>query len=102
MIIKLIRTYFKKMKRGMNRMSDIIIKLGNTIINTSTEELKEVSETPDGVVFNLKGGLDILFSNQSMPSSTKQIIKNTADKMYGKKIIFELDNLRRPAMIIGD
>jgi len=83
-------------------MAEIIIKLGNTTINTITEELKEVSETPDGVVFNLKGGLDILFSDQNMVSSTKQIIKNTADKMYGKKIIFQLDNFRRPAMIIGD
>ena len=83
-------------------MTEIIIKSGNTSINTSTEELKEVSETPDGVVFNLKGGLDILYSNQNMPSSIKQIIKHTADKMCGKKIIFELDNLRRPAMIIGD
>lgn len=83
-------------------MAEIIIKSGNTIINTFTEELKEVSETPDGVVFNLKGGLDVLYSSQYMPSSTKQIIKNTADKMYGKKIIFELDNLCRPAMIIGD
>lgn len=80
-------------------MADIEIKVGRTIVNTSTEELIEVNETPDGVVFGFKGGLSVLFTDPYMPSSAKQIVKNTADHMQGNKLIFELDNPKRPAMI---
>ena len=83
-------------------MTEIIIKVGNTKISTTSEELKDINETPDGVNFNLKGGLSLFYVNLNMPSSTKQIIKNTADLMRGKKIIFQLDNPTRPAMVIGE
>jgi len=80
-------------------MAEIEIKVGGTIIKTSSEEMIEVNETPDGVVFALKGGLSVMFTDVNMPSSTKQIVKNTADHMKGKKIIFQLDNPQRPAMV---
>lgn len=82
-------------------MSEIIIKVGNTNITSSTEELVEVNETADGVIFVLKGGLSIVFMDPYMPSSAKQIIKNTADRMKGKKLIFEPANPKRPAMVDG-
>jgi len=34
-----------------------------------------------------------------MPSSTKQIIKNTADNFPGLDLIFELDNQKTPARV---
>lgn len=80
-------------------MAEIIIKVGNTTVTTTSEELIEVNETPDGVVFGLKGGLSVMFTDPYMPSSAKQIVKNTADHMTGKRIIFELDNPQRPAMV---
>jgi hypothetical protein len=85
-------------------MSEIIIKVndGNTIVTTNTDELVEVNETPDGVNFVLKGSLTIQFMDPYMPSSAKQVIKNTADHMKGKKIVFEPDNPKRPAMIVSD
>jgi hypothetical protein len=83
-------------------MSDIIIKLKDITINLKKSNIINVDETPDGIVFNLKGGLDLLYSNQYMVNSNKQIIKNTLDKMSGKKIIIELDNLKQPVLIIGN
>lgn len=80
-------------------MAEIKIKVGNTVVTTTSEELVEVNETPDGVVFGLKGGLAVLFTDPYMASSAKQIVKNTADHMTGKKLIFELDNPKRPAMV---
>jgi len=81
-------------------MAEITIKVGNSKVKTSSEELIDVNETADGVVFALKGGLSILFTDPYMAGSTKQIIKNTADKKgAGKEIIFELDNPKCPAMI---
>ena len=83
-------------------MTEIIIKVSNTEVKTASEDLIDVNETPDGVNFNLKGGLSLFYIDPYMLSSTKQIIKNTADHMQGKKIVFELDNPSRPAMVIGE
>jgi hypothetical protein len=85
-------------------MSEIIIKVkgGASEIKTNTDELVEVNETADGVNFVLKGNLTIQFIDPYMPSSIKQIIKNTADHFDGKKLIFEPDNPRRPVMVIAD
>lgn len=82
-------------------MTEIIIKVGNTKIQSTTEELVEVNETPDGVVFGLKGGLSVIFTDPYMPSSAKQIVKNTADHMKGKQLIFELDNPKAPARVVS-
>ena len=81
-------------------MTEVIIKVGNTEVKTSTEELIDINETPEGVNFNLKGGLSLFYVDPYMPSSTKQIIKNTADRMRGKKLVFELDNPIQPAMVM--
>lgn len=84
-------------------MAEIQIKVEGTVVNTNTEQLVEVNETPDGVNFVFKGGMTVSFIDPYMPSSAKQIIKNTADHMGGgKKIIFEPANPKRPAMISAD
>ena len=80
-------------------MTEMLIKVGNTVVTTSSKEVIDINETPDGVVFVLKGGLSVLFTDPYMPSSAKQIVKNTANHMSGKKIIFELDNPKCPAMV---
>jgi len=80
-------------------MAEIEIKVEGTIVKTTSEQLVEINETPDGVNFVLKGGLSVNYVHPYMPSSAKQIIKNTADHMKGKKIIFEPANPKRPAMI---
>lgn len=84
-----------------NKASEIEIVVGKTVIKTISDELIEVNETPDGVAFNLKGGLSILFVDPYMPSSAKQIVKNTADRMRGKKLVFNLQDPKMPAMVQG-
>jgi len=80
-------------------MAEITLKAGNVKVEASRSDLISVDETPDGVSFVFKGGMQILYMNPYMPSSAKQIIKNTADTVKGKKLIFELDNAKRPAMV---
>jgi hypothetical protein len=80
-------------------MSDIEIKVGGVKVNCTENDLIDVSETPDGVVFNFKGGIQVNFMDPYMPSSAKQIVKNTADNMKGKKLVFELDNPKAPARV---
>lgn len=80
-------------------MSEILIKVGNVKVEANRSDIMEVSETPDGVAFNFTGGIQVVFTDPYMPSSAKQIVKNTADSMKGKKLIFELDNAKTPARV---
>lgn len=80
-------------------MAEITVKAGNVKLEASRADLVSVDETPDGVSFTFKGGLQLLYTNPYMPSSAKQIVKNTTDQIKEKKLIFELDNAKRPAFI---
>ena len=80
-------------------MAKITIKNGSLKLEVDRSELIEVSETPDGVVFNFKGGLQLHKIEQFMPTSVKQIIKNTADNYPDLNLIFELDNPKIPARV---
>jgi hypothetical protein len=81
-------------------MADIIIKNGKDFkLVVERSELVQVDETPDGIVFQFKGGLSLMKSDQFMPSSIKQIMKNTADNYPDKKLVYELDNPKRPVYV---
>ena len=80
-------------------MSEVTIKVGNVKVQSKRSDVVEVNETPDGVVFVFKGGLQVLFTDPYMPSSAKQIVKSAADNIKEKKLIFELDNPKRPAFV---
>lgn len=79
--------------------STITIKKGGIVLTMPRSELIDVSETHDGIAFNFKGGLQLYYTNNFMQQGTKQIIKNTADSFTGKKIIFNLDDPKKPAMV---
>ncbi len=83
----------------MSEATQITIKKGDLKLTVPRSELVEVSETADGVAFNFKGGLQLYYYNNFLPSATKQIIKNTADSFPGKKLIFDLDNEQKPALV---
>lgn len=80
-------------------MAEITLKAGNVKVEANRSDLVSVDETPDGVSFQFKGGLQVMYTNPYMPTSAKQIVKNTADQIKEKKLIFELDNAKRPAMV---
>ena len=80
-------------------MAQMTIKKGDFSMKVDRDFLVEVSETADGVVFNFREGIQLTFNDQFMQSATKQLIKNTADNFPGKKLIFDLDNPRQPAMV---
>lgn len=80
-------------------MAEITVKAGNVKIEASRADLISVDETPDGVSFSFKGGMQVLYTNPYMPSSAKQIVKNTADTIKEQRLIFKLDNAKQPAFI---
>jgi len=81
-------------------MAEIIIKNGDKfLLKVDRSELVQVDETPDGVVFQFKGGMSLMKNDQFMPSSIKQIMKNTADNYPDKKLVYDLGNPRRPVYV---
>ena len=77
----------------------ILIKKGSMKLEVDRSELVEVSETHDGIAFNLKGGIQIYYTDNFMPQAMKEIIKNTSNHFADKRIIFDLDNQRQPALV---
>jgi len=80
-------------------MAEITIKKGGVTITASKTDLMEVNETADGVVFSFKGGIQLNYMDNFMPAVNKQIIRNTADSFGNKKLIFNLDDQKNPAMV---
>ncbi len=80
-------------------MSDVLIKKGTITLQLDRKDLIEILETGDGVVFNLKEGLQFILIDGDMPMHTKNIMKNSADSFRQNKIIFDLTNYDKPTMI---
>lgn len=80
-------------------MAKVTIKNGSFNLKVDRSDLIDVVETPDGVIFNFKGNIQLHKNDQFMPGSIKKIIKNTSDNFPGLDIIFELDNPKIPARV---
>lgn len=77
----------------------ITIKKGSVQIKCPRTDLVEVVETADGISFNLKGNLQLYYTDQFMQNPTKLMIKQASDNFPDKNLIFNLDNYRQPALV---
>jgi hypothetical protein len=82
-------------------MSDtIIIKKGSMkFVETERSNLIIAEQTHDGVVFSLKGGIQIYCTDNDMPNHTKDIIKNTSNSFPTANLVFDLGNYNRPVVV---
>lgn len=78
----------------------IEIVVGNGFkINTLRTELANVNETSDGVVFQFKGGSFYTYFDHNMPSYSKNLIKNSLDRIVKGNVKVDLRNYKRPVEI---
>jgi len=77
----------------------MIIKQGDFELRVPRSELVAVDETHDGITFMFKGGIQLYKTDQFMPPAVKNIMKNTADNYPEKKLVFELDNHKKPVYV---
>jgi hypothetical protein len=82
-------------------MSDtIIIKKGNMkFVETERSNLINAEQTHDGVVFTLKGGIQVYCTDNNMPNHTKDIIKNTSNSFPTANLVFDLANYNKPVVV---
>jgi len=66
-------------------MSNSVIKIkkGSVEIKFPKDELMKVEPTHDGVVFQLKGGLQVYYAEPYMQNQAKQIISHSVNKVEG-------------------
>lgn len=81
-------------------MKVIIQNKGQEIV-LEKDNIMECLETADGIAINLRDGLTLLYSDQFMPSTSKQLIKGTIDHCMesAAKIIVNLQDYSTPARI---
>jgi hypothetical protein len=82
-------------------MSDtIIIKKGSMkFVETERSNLINAEQTHDGVVFTLKGGIQVYCTDNNMPNHTKDIIKNTSNSFPTANLVFDLANYNKPVVV---
>lgn len=82
----------------------ILIMNKETKIELDGDQIVEVLETADGIAFNLKNGLSLIFVDNFMPSTAKQLIKGTVDQCSAENatITVDLANRIMPASIMSN
>lgn len=81
--------------------SDLEIKVqkGGSVFKTKRSNFVSCSETADGVVFQMKDGLLLHYTDNQMDNGTKMKIKLTIDSMSSGNILVDLDNKRNPIQV---
>ena len=83
---------------------NIIIKNKETVIELQKNQILEVLETSDGIAFNLRNGLSLIFIDNFMPSTAKQLIKGTIDQCTAEQATITVDLANRlvPASLVSN
>jgi hypothetical protein len=58
----------------------IVIQNKETKLELDKDQIVEVLETADGIAFNMRNNLSLIFTDNFMPSEAKQLIKGTIDQ----------------------
>jgi hypothetical protein len=80
----------------------IIIQSKETTLELQKDQIVEVLETADGIAFNLRNGLSLIYTDNFMNSTAKQLIKGTIDQCstVDATINVNLQDRQRPASIM--
>jgi len=80
-------------------MDKIVVKKGSVVIECERSDLVGVDQTPDGVVFTMKGGLLLHVTDSDMPIHTKDQMKNASDSFQKGILKFNLENYNTPTSL---
>ncbi len=80
-------------------MNKALIKKGSMELSLDRSDFIGVDQTPDGVVFNFKLGIQLHVVDVQMPIYTKDLMKNTSDSFSGGNLIFNLTDYNRPVSV---
>jgi len=79
----------------------IKIKKGKTIFEAERNSLVTCDETAEGIVLQFKNGILFQYNDVNLTSGTKNLIKNTVDRMVNGNIEIDFDNNNPISLIIS-
>jgi len=82
-----------------DKKDQITIKRGKIVIVCDRDELVEVDQSPDGMMFTFKWGITTHYTDQYMPLETKEKIKQAINLLVGGNVLIDLNNYNKPAMV---
>ena len=77
----------------------ITIKKGKIVITCDRDELVEVDQSPDGMMFTFKWGMTNHYTDQYMPIEVKEKIKQAINLLIGGNVVVDLNNYMKPVMV---
>lgn len=77
----------------------LTIKKGSFNMVADRSSLAVINETPDGVSFEFKDGIQLLDTDYNLPGDTKQRLKLNIDKLTTGDITVDLLNYKNPVTI---
>jgi len=84
----------------MNNLKITIKKNGNVFVAKRSEFIS-CDESADGIVFKMKGGLLLHYTDNKMEGSIKMKIKLTIDNMNYGNILVDLDDMKNPVQFFA-
>lgn len=80
----------------------IVIKNKTTKIEIQRDQIIEVLQTADGIAFNMRNGLALIFTDNFMTANSKNLVKATIDQCAAENVTINIDleNQRTPASIM--
>lgn len=78
---------------------EIKIKKGDHIFIIKRDKLIICNEIPDGVSFQFRDGMHVLYTDNFLPTHAKMKIKLTLDQMVNGNIEIDLDNYNNPVSL---
>lgn len=78
---------------------EIRIRKGDHVFTIKRSELVVCSEAPDGIAFQFKNGMHVLYTDNFLPTHAKMKIKLTVDQMVNGNIEINLDNYNSPVSL---
>jgi hypothetical protein len=80
-------------------MTTATIRKGNMkIAEVDRKDLIEVTPSHDGIIFVIRGNVQIYCTDQYMPSGAKEIMKNTSNSFLNASLDFDLANYTKPVV----
>jgi len=77
----------------------ITIKKGEMEFICNRDELVEVDQSPDGMMFTFKWGITMHYTDQYMQLEVKEKIKQAVNLLAGGNVLIDLNNYAKPVMV---
>lgn len=77
----------------------ITIKRGKMVFTCNRDELVEVDQSPDGMMFSFKWGIVVHYTDQYMTLEIKERIKQAINLLTGGNVLVDLNNYNKPVMV---